>query len=75
MPPATGAKAKSAASQAEQPRVFAMVVFEGEETGVHVADAETATALQYHVKKVFFLNGFFTDPDFHAWALKMQAGH
>ena len=75
MPPVTGAKAKSAASQAEQPRVFAMVVFEGVETGVHVADAETATSFQYHMKKVFFLNGFFTDADFHAWALKMQAGH
>ena len=75
MPPATGAKAKSAASQAVQPRVFAMLVLEGEETEVYVADAETVMSLQYHVKRVYVLDGRFTDADLRAWCLEMQTGH
>ena len=74
MPPATGAKAKSAASQAVQPRVFAMLVLEGEETKVHVEDAETVKSHQYHVKRVFLLDGHFTDADLRAWALDIQTG-
>ena len=75
MPLATGAKAKSAASQAEQPRVFAMVVLEGEATGVDVADAETAMSFQYRVKRVYVLDVSFTDADLRACALNIQRGY
>ena len=70
--PATETKAKSAASQAVQPRVFAMLVLEGEETEVHVVDAETV--MSRHVKRVFLLDGHFTDADLRAWALDIQTG-
>ena len=71
--PATEAKAKSAASQAVQPRVFAMLVLEGEEAEVHVVDAETV--MSRHVKRVFLLDGCFTDADLRACALDIQRGY
>ena len=71
--PATEIKAKSAASQAVQPRVFAMLVLEGEEAEVHVVDAETV--MSRHVKRVFLLDGCFTDADLRACALDIQRGY
>ena len=75
MQPSDNRPQDASAAQGVPPKVYAMLVLEGEETEVYVADAETAMSLQYHVKRVYVLDGRFTDADLRAWCLEMQTGH
>ena len=75
MQPSDNRPQDASAAQGVPPTVYAMLVFDGEETGVYAADAETAMSFQYRVKRVYVLDGSFTDADLRAFCLEIQTGH